>query len=56
MSAQFEEPPLTGDEAVDAALRRVAGLVGVPPAEHPPVLREAQEALQGLLNQGGRAA
>jgi len=50
MTVEYEEPPTTGDPAADEALRRVARLADVPLAEHSQILREAQEALQTLLN------
>ncbi len=56
MSTDIDEPPVTGDEALDEALRQVARLGEVPLAEHPVVLRRAHDALQDFLNSGANAA
>jgi len=48
--SDVDEPPVTGNEAVDEALNRVAGLAEVPLDEHPAILKEAQNALQEFLN------
>ena len=50
MSSEYLEPPVTGHEGVDEALRKVAGLPDKPLAEHVQILREAHDALQSLLN------
>ena len=47
--SSMQEPPITGDAALDEALAKVASLDDVPLAEHPEVLKEAQVALQGFL-------
>lgn len=46
----MDEPPVTGNEAVDEALRKVAGLGDQPVTEHPAVLSQAQDALQKFLS------
>ncbi len=51
-----DDPPVTGDEAADQALRQVARLGELPVAEHPVHLRQAQEALQRLLDADRHAA
>ena len=45
-----DEPPVTGNQAVDEALRKVAGLTEANLDEHPAILKEAQNALQEFLN------
>jgi len=45
-----DEPPVTGNEIVDEALRKVAGLAEVDLDQHPAILKEAQNALQEYLN------
>jgi len=45
-----DEPPVTGNLAVDEALRKVASLGETPLDEHPTVLKQAQNALQEYLN------
>ncbi len=56
MSAELDEPPVTSHEGLDEALRQVAGLAELPLAEHPAVLRRAQDALQDFLNSAADAA
>ena len=46
----MEEPPVTGDESVDEALRAVARLADQPLEQCAPVLRQAQEKLQEFLS------
>ena len=50
MSSELEQPPITGDAALDEALTKVAGLGELGLEDHPEILRAAQEALQDLLN------
>jgi hypothetical protein len=50
MSDQVEEPPVTGDASVDEALAAVAQLGDQPLDQCLPVLRQAQEKLQSLLD------
>jgi hypothetical protein len=45
-----EEPPLTGDGALDEALAKVAALGETPLVEHVDILKEAHQALVGFLN------
>ena len=48
--SDVDEPPVTGNQTVDEALNKVAGLAEVSLAEHPAILKEAQNALQEFLN------
>ncbi|MCL2736707.1 MAG: hypothetical protein FWD75_08800 [Propionibacteriaceae bacterium] len=47
--SSVEEPPTTGDETVDEALRQVARLGDLPLEDHADVLRAAHDALDTLL-------
>ncbi|MCL2470538.1 MAG: hypothetical protein FWF25_02195 [Propionibacteriaceae bacterium] len=49
MNWERTEPPATGVDKVDEALKKVAGLPEVPLDQHPQMLREAQDALDELL-------
>ena len=54
--SSFDQPPVTGDEMVDEALRKVADLGEVDVGEHPQVFREAEGALQEFLRSGADAS
>ncbi|MDR0488839.1 MAG: hypothetical protein LBG99_05490 [Propionibacteriaceae bacterium] len=54
--SSIQEPPSTGDENVDAILRKVTTLAEAPLVDHLEVFREAQQALQGYLNSGHHAS
>ena len=44
-----DEPPVTGNAMIDAALRRVADLGDVPVDQHPARLQQVQDMLNELL-------
>jgi len=45
-----DDPPTTGNEIVDEALAKVAGLAETPLDEHPQILKQAQNTLQEFLS------